>query len=38
MVKQIHTYPTDQRPDVEVLVDGTWVPGELRHAAPTRQR
>jgi hypothetical protein len=30
MVKQIHTYPIDQRRDVEVLVDGTWYSGELR--------
>lgn len=30
MPKEIHTYPIDQRPDVEVLVDGTWYPGELR--------
>jgi hypothetical protein len=30
MAKQIHTYPIDQRPDVEVLVDGAWYPGELR--------
>jgi hypothetical protein len=30
MAKEIHTYPNDQRPDVEVLVDGAWYPGELR--------
>jgi hypothetical protein len=30
MANQIHTYPIDQRPDVEVLVDRTWDPGELR--------
>ena len=30
MAREIHTYPIDQRPDVEVLVDGTWYPGELR--------
>jgi hypothetical protein len=30
MAKEIHTYPIDQRPDVGVLVDGTWHPGELR--------
>jgi hypothetical protein len=23
-------YPADDRPDVEVLVDGEWYPGELR--------
>jgi hypothetical protein len=23
-------YKPDQRPDVEVMVDGTWWPGELR--------
>ena len=30
MGKQVHTYPIHQRPDVEVLVDGTWYLGELR--------
>ena len=26
----IHTYPIDQRPDVEAEVDGKWYPAELR--------
>jgi hypothetical protein len=30
MVKQFHTYPIDQRPEVEVQVDGAWYSGELR--------
>jgi hypothetical protein len=30
MAKEIPTYPIGQRPDVEVFVDGTWYPGELR--------
>jgi hypothetical protein len=25
-----HVYPPADRPEVEVLVDGTWYPGELR--------
>lgn len=25
-----HVYPPADRPDVEVEVDGTWYPGELR--------
>lgn len=25
-----HVYPPAERPDIEVLVDGTWHPGELR--------
>ena len=30
MTKQHKVYRPDERPDVEVLVDGTWCPGELR--------
>ena len=30
MAKQIHTFHGFDRPDVEVLVDDTWWPGELR--------
>jgi hypothetical protein len=26
----VHIYALDARPDVEVLVDGTWYPGEAR--------
>lgn len=28
-------YPADERPSVEVLVDGEWVRGELREWFPT---
>jgi hypothetical protein len=30
MAKQIHTHRIDQRPDVEVLVDGPWYPDHPR--------
>lgn len=29
-MRNVKTYPIDQRPDVEVEVDGAWHPGELR--------
>ena len=30
-----HVYRASERPDVEVLVDGYWYPGELRAWFPT---
>jgi len=29
-VEEPYVYPIEDRPDVEVLVDGTWCPGEAR--------
>jgi hypothetical protein len=30
MAEEAHVHPLDERPDVEVEVDGVWYPGELR--------